>query len=472
MEKTDIGLIGLAVMGENLVLNIESKGYKVSVYNRTGEVTKKFASGKAKGKNIIPFYNLEEFVGSLASPRRVMLMVKAGEAVDTIIDQLLPILSQGDIIIDGGNSFYKDTDRRVKYVESKGLYYIGTGISGGEEGALKGPSIMPGGSKEAWPHIKPIFMDIAAKADDGSACCEWTGPGGAGHFVKMVHNGIEYADMQLISEIYFLLKRLYKKSNDEIGNYFRSYNEGKLKSYLMEITADILSHKDKSGNYVLDTILDAAGQKGTGRWTVSSAMELGVPLNIIATAVFERALSSLTELRDNGEYIYQRKLHAGYLEDPDEVFNALYCSKVASYSQGFDLMEKASEEYGWELNLAAVARIWRNGCIIRSVFLDDIAKTFEEKKSDNTLLLSPLFVEEIDKHIDIWKEVVSDALSAGLSLPVMSASLNYFFSLTTKRSPANLLQAQRDYFGAHTFEKVDKPRGEFYHENWISEEKV
>lgn len=265
MEKTDIGLIGLAVMGENLVLNIESKGYKVSVYNRTEEVTKRFASGKAKGKNIIPFYNLEEFVESLESPRRVMLMVKAGEAVDMIIDQLLPFLSPGDIIIDGGNSFYKDTDRRVKYVESKGLYYIGTGISGGEEGALKGPSIMPGGSVDAWPYVKPIFMDIAAKADDGTACCEWTGPGGAGHFVKMVHNGIEYADMQLISEVYFLLKRLYKKSNDDIGDYFRLYNEGKLKSYLMEITADILKHKDKHGDYVLDNILDAAGQKGTGR---------------------------------------------------------------------------------------------------------------------------------------------------------------------------------------------------------------
>ncbi|MCK9628947.1 MAG: decarboxylating NADP(+)-dependent phosphogluconate dehydrogenase [Bacteroidales bacterium] len=470
MEKTDIGLIGLAVMGENLVLNMENKGYRVSVYNRTAEVTKKFSSGKAKGKNIIPFYNLEEFVESLASPRRVMLMVKAGEAVDMIIDSLLPLLSSGDIIIDGGNSFYKDTDRRVKYVESKGLYYIGTGISGGEEGALKGPSIMPGGSVKAWPHVKPLFMDISAKAEDGTACCEWTGPGGAGHFVKMVHNGIEYADMQLISEVYFLLKRLYKKNNDEIGDYFRLYNEGKLKSYLMEITADILKHKDKSGDYVLDTILDSAGQKGTGRWTVNSAMELGVPLNIIATAVFERYLSSLTELRDNGEYIYQRKLHAGYLEEPDEVFNAMYCSKVASYSQGFDLMEKASKEYGWNLDLAAVARIWRNGCIIRSVFLDDIAKTFDGKKSDNTLLLSPLFVEEIDKHSDIWKEVVSDALSAGLSVPVMSASLNYFFSLTTKRSPANLLQAQRDYFGAHTFEKVDKPRGEFYHEEWIIQE--
>jgi len=466
MNKSDIGLIGLAVMGENLVLNMESKGYKVSVFNRTKDVTEKFMSTKAKDKKITPFYTLAEFAESLESPRRIMLMVKAGEAVDNIIEQIIPLLSPGDIIIDGGNSLYKDTNRRVRYVESKGLYYIGTGISGGEEGALNGPSIMPGGSKEAWIHVEPIFMNIAAKAEDGSACCRWIGPEGSGHFVKMVHNGIEYADMQLISEVYFVLKKLYRQTNEEIGHYFKSYNGGKLKSYLMEITGEILLHKGKDGEYVLDTILDAAGQKGTGQWTVSSAMELGVPLNIIATAVFERALSSLTELRDNGEYIYQRKLHTGYLEDADEVFNAMYCSKVASYSQGFDLLEKASVEYGWKLDLASISRIWRNGCIIRSVFLDDIAVTFDEYKTDNTLLLSPLFVNEIDKHRDVWKEVVSDALAAGLALPVMSASLSYFFSLTTKRSSANMLQAQRDYFGAHTFERVDRPRGEFFHEEW------
>jgi len=466
MDKSDIGLIGLAVMGENLTLNIESKGYKVSVYNRTKEVTEKFVGKRAKGKRIVPYYSLSEFTESINSPRKVMLMVKAGEAVDNIIEQLIPLLSSGDTIIDGGNSYYKDTDRRVKYLESKGLYYIGAGISGGEDGALNGPAIMPGGSKEAWPQIEPIFMKIAAKADDGIPCCAWMGPDGSGHFVKMVHNGIEYADMQLISEIYFMLKKLYRFSNDEIGKQFHLFNEGNIKSYLMEITSEILLHKNKENEYILDKILDAAGQKGTGRWAVSSAMELGVPFNIIATAVFERALSSLVELRENGEYIYQRKLHRGYLEDVSEVFNAMYCCKVAAYSQGFELIEKASTEYVWNLDLGSVARIWRNGCIIRSSFLEDIADTYDNYKTRNTLLLSPLFVNEIDQNKDVWKEVVSDALAAGLSLPVMSAALNYFFSLTTKRSPANLIQAQRDYFGAHTFERVDKERGEFFHEQW------
>jgi len=466
MRKTDIGLIGLAVMGENLVLNLESKGYSVSVYNRTKAVTDGFIRNRAIGKSIFSYYTLFEFINSISLPRKIIIMVKAGEAVDAVVEQILPLLTPGDIIIDGGNSFYKDTERRIKIVESKGVFYIGAGISGGEEGALNGPSIMPGGSKEAWPLVESILMKIAAKADDGSPCCRWIGPGGSGHFVKMVHNGIEYADMQLIAEVYHVLKVVFNFDNEQIAKYFTLYNKGKLKSFLMEITAEILTHRDNSGGYLVDKILDSAGQKGTGRWSVESAMELGVPFNIIATSVFERILSTQIDDREKGEQVYGHQIHKVVNSTVEDIFKVMYCSRVALYSQGFDLLDMASKKFEWDLNLSSVAEIWRNGCIIRSAFLDDISAVFRQEESSNKLLMTSSFADDIIKLQDVWKNVVSEILSAGESIPVMSASLNYFLSTTSKNLPANLIQAQRDFFGAHTFERVDRPRGEFFHEEW------
>lgn len=466
MKKSDIGLIGLAVMGENLVLNMAGKGFKVSVYNRTKEVTDKFIGGRAKGKMIEGYDTLEGLVNSLESPRKVMMMVRAGVAVDQIIESLIPLLSPGDIIIDGGNSNHLDSSGRVAYVESKGLYFIGTGVSGGEEGALKGPAIMPGGSEKGWPFIKTIFQSIAAKAGDGTPCCEWVGGGGAGHFVKMVHNGIEYGDMQLITEAYSVMKRMVNLNNDEIGERFAEWNRGKLQSYLIEITSKIMRYKNEEGESLVDKILDTAGQKGTGKWSVINAMDLGLPLNLIATAVFERSLSAQKEIRVVAAKEYHRVAEAFSTPEIKEIRDSLYASKLISYAQGFELMQKASKEYKWNLNFASIARIWRNGCIIRSSFLNHIANAYEENPNLMNLILAPYFKEEILNALPSWKSLISKAALAEVSIPAFSSALNYFYSLTTERLPANLLQAQRDYFGAHTFERVDRPRGKFFHENW------
>ncbi len=477
MDKSDIGLIGLAVMGENLALNMESKGWRVSVYNRTVKgieegVVERFIAGRAKEKNLVGYDKIEEFVNSIAVPRKIMMMVRAGNPVDELIDQLLPLLSSGDILIDGGNSNYEDTTRRVKLIEEKGFYFIGAGVSGGEEGALHGASIMPGGSSDAWFEVRPILQSIAAKAEDGSPCCEWIGGGGSGHFVKMIHNGIEYGDMQLISEAYFVMRRLLEASNEEMAAYFATWNEGKLKSYLIEITSLILKHKDADGEYLIDKILDTAGQKGTGKWSVINAMELGMPLNLIATAVFERSLSARKELRVEASHIYHRESsEKTYVADEliKEIYHSLYASKLISYAQGFNVLKQASEEFGWKLNLASIAHLWRGGCIIRSAFLNDIAKAFEEDRHLANLLLAPYFKNEIVTSLPFWKRLIAVAVKEELPVPAFSSALNYFYSLTTDSLPANLVQAQRDYFGAHTFERIDLPRGIFTHENWTGQ---
>lgn len=470
MKKSDIGVIGLAVMGENLVLNMENHGFQVSVYNRTGEVTEHFTGGRAAGKNITGYMTLNEFVDSLQAPRKIMMMVRAGSAVDTIINQLIPMLSPGDIIIDGGNSNYEDTERRVQDSEAHDLYYVGAGVSGGEEGALHGPSIMPGGSAAAWPAIKPILQSIAAKAEDGSPCCDWIGGGGSGHFVKMVHNGIEYGDMQLISEAYFVMKQMLHADNDTIASYFDAWNKDKLQSYLIEITAQILKHRDADGNHLIDKILDTAGQKGTGKWSVINSMEFGIPLNLIATAVFERALSAQKDLRVKAAEEYPHAAETeGSAPSIKEIHDTLYAAKLVSYAQGFSLMQEASQHFGWNLNFASIARMWRAGCIIRSIFLNRIAEAFENSKAPDNLLLTSYFKQEIKEAHPSWKSLVTKALSSEVPVPAFSSALNYFYSLTTKSLPANMIQAQRDFFGAHTFERVDAPRGKFFHENWTGE---
>ena len=471
--KADIGLIGLAVMGENLALNMESKGFTVAVYNRSvpGEegVVDRFVNGRGKGKHFIGTHSIEQLVDSVKSPHIIMMMVKAGHPVDELISQLLPFLSPGDVIIDGGNSDFHDTERRVKELEEKGIYFVGTGISGGEEGALHGPSVMPGGSVEAWPLVKDILQGISAKLDDGSPCCEWIGAGGAGHFVKMVHNGIEYGDMQLISEAYWVMKNLLKLDNGEMSSVFSQWNEGKLRSYLIEITANILQHKDKSGGYLIDKILDTAGQKGTGKWSVINAMELGMPLGLIATAVFERSLSAQKELRKSAaghftcwrtEVVYNKSEMVG------DIYSALYASKLVSYAQGFAVLQRASDSFGWNLDLASIARMWRGGCIIRSIFLNDIAAAFERSEKPQHLLLTPYFSNEMKQLLSGWKHLVAQAMKEELPVPAFSSALNYFYSLVSANLPANMIQAQRDYFGAHTFERVDGLRGQFFHENW------
>lgn len=472
MKKSDIGVIGLAVMGENLVLNMEIRGFHVSVYNRTAEVTEHFTTGRAAGKKISGYTTLEQFVGSLETPRKIMMMVRAGNAVDSIIDQLQPLLAAGDILIDGGNSNYEDTERRVKDVEAKGFYFIGAGVSGGEEGALHGPAIMPGGSSAAWPIVKPILQSIAAKAEDGTPCCDWIGAGGSGHFVKMVHNGIEYGDMQLIAEAYFVMKQMLHDGNESMAAHFEQWNEGKLKSYLIEITARILRHKDQDGNYLIDKILDTAGQKGTGKWSVINSMEFGVPLNLIATAVFERALSSHKELRIKAAKAYEEN-KAEFTHTPGvmvpEIHDTLYASKLVSYAQGFALIQEASKHFNWNLNFASIARIWREGCIIRSIFLNRIAEAYEQDRNLPNLLLTPYFKKEIEDALPAWKALVTKTIREEVSVPAFSAALNYFYSLTTASLPANMIQAQRDFFGAHTFERTDKARGEFFHENWTGE---
>ncbi|PRY97796.1 decarboxylating NADP(+)-dependent phosphogluconate dehydrogenase [Marinilabilia salmonicolor] len=468
-ELSDIGLIGLAVMGENLVLNMESKGFQVSVYNRTTEKVDNFVEGRAKGKNIKGTHTLEELVKSLERPRKVMMMIKAGPAVDKLIDSLIPLLEPGDILIDGGNTHFPDTTRRTEYVESKGLLYIGTGVSGGEEGALLGPSIMPGGSPKAWDAVRPIFQSISAKVEDGTPCCDWVGEKGAGHFVKMVHNGIEYGDMQIINEAYHIMKELLGMSADEMHEVFKEWNEGPLDSYLIEITRDILAYKDEDGDPLVEKILDTAGQKGTGKWTGISALDLGIPLTLIGEAVFSRCLSAIKD-----ERVQASKILSGpkpeftgdkkaFLQD---LHDAVYASKIISYAQGYALMGAAAEEHGWNLNYGGIALMWRGGCIIRSVFLGKIKEAYDADPNLTNLLLAPFFKEVVDKAQAGWRRVVSKAIENGIPTPAFATALNYYDGYRHDRLPANLLQAQRDYFGAHTYERLDKPRGEFFHTNW------
>ena len=467
--KADIGLIGLAVMGENLVLNMERNGFTVAVYNRTVEKVEKFINGRGAGKNFIGAATIEEFVNALERPRKLMLLVKAGQPVDDFIEMLIPHLEEGDIIIDGGNSHFPDTIRRTKYVESKGLLYIGTGVSGGEEGALMGPSIMPGGSAKAWPQVKEIFQAISAKVEDGTACCDWVGNDGAGHFVKMVHNGIEYGDMQLISEAYFLMKNLLGMSADEMHDVLKEWNEGELDSYLIEITRDILGYKDEDGEALVEKILDKAGQKGTGKWTGIAALDLGIPLTLIGESVFARCLSSLKDERVAASKILNgpdAKFDGDKAEFIEAIRQALYASKIVSYAQGYTLMKEAAKEYNWDLNYGEIALMWRGGCIIRSVFLADIKKAFDEDNDLPNLLLSPFFKEQIEASQKGWRKVCSVAIEKGIPVPAFTAALSYFDGYRSESLPANLLQAQRDYFGAHTYERLDKPRGEFFHTNW------
>jgi len=469
MKKADIGLVGLAVMGENLVMNMESKGFTVAVYNRTTSKVSDFVNGRAKGKNIIGTYSLEELAENLASPRKVMIMVKAGSAVDAVIDSLIPHLEPGDIIIDGGNSHFPDTIRRTQYVESKGLLYIGTGVSGGEEGALKGPSMMPGGSPAAWPYVKNIFQSICAHVEDGSPCCDWVGENGAGHFVKMVHNGIEYGDMQLICEAYQLMRDLLGMTADEMHEVFAEWNKTELDSYLVEITRDILAYKDTDGAPIVDKILDTAGQKGTGKWTSIAALDEGVPLTLISEAVFARCLSAMKDERVAASKILngpEKKPIADRKKFIADIKNALLASKIVSYAQGYTLMRIAAKTYGWNLNYGGIALMWRGGCIIRSVFLGKIKEAFDKNPNITNLLVDPYFKNLVETLTDSWRNVVATSVINGVPAPAFSAALSYFDGYRCEKLPANLLQAQRDYFGAHTYERLDSPRGEFFHTNW------
>jgi len=469
MEKlADIGLIGLAVMGENLVLNMERNGFTVAVYNRTIEKVDKFVGGRGSGKNFIGTHSIEQLCKSLKRPRKVMMLVKAGKAVDDFIEQIIPYLEPGDVIIDGGNTHFPDTIRRTQYVESKGFLYVGTGVSGGEEGALNGPSIMPGGSPTAWEHVKPVFQAICAKVDT-EPCCDWVGENGAGHFVKMVHNGIEYGDMQLICEVYQIMKDLLGMSAAEMHEVFKEWNEGELGSYLIEITRDILAYQNEAGEVVVDKILDTAGQKGTGKWTGVAALDLGIPLTLIAESVLARCLSAQKEER----VIASQQLSGpkpSFTSDKKAFLNdlkeALYASKIVSYAQGYLLMREAAKEYKWNLNNGGIALMWRGGCIIRSVFLGEIKKAFDTNPALTNLLLDPFFKEKVMSAQESWRKVVTTAIANGIPIPSMSAGLTYFDGYRTERLPANLLQAQRDYFGAHTYERIDRPRGEFFHTNW------
>lgn len=468
-NKADIGLIGLAVMGENLVLNMESKGFTVAVFNRSTEKVERFVQGRGAEKNIIGTYSLDELVQSIQKPRKIMIMVKAGAAVDATIEALIPLLDQGDIIIDGGNTHYPDTNRRTEYVESKGLLYIGTGVSGGEEGALTGPSIMPGGSPKAWESVKPVFQKIAAKVEDGTPCCDWVGENGAGHFVKMVHNGIEYGDMQLICEAYQIMKDLLGMSADEMHEVFKEWNQTELDSYLIEITRDILAFKDEDGSPLVDKILDTAGQKGTGKWTGISALDLGIPLTLIGEAVFSRCLSAIKEERVTASMSLKGPKPV-FLGDKKAFVNdlkqALYASKIISYAQGYALMAEAAKEFGWNLNYGGIALMWRGGCIIRSVFLGKIKEAYDNNPGLTNLLLDDFFKTTIHEAQDSWRRVIATAVTNGIPVPALATALNYFDGYRSERLPANLLQAQRDYFGAHTYERVDKSRGEFFHTNW------
>jgi 6-phosphogluconate dehydrogenase len=473
MDKNscDIGLIGLAVMGENLALNIESRGYRVAVFNRTVEKVDEFIDGRAKGKNFVGCHSLKELVDALKPPRKVLMMVKAGQPVDDLLAQLEPLLSKGDIPIDGGNSEFEDTERRTKSLEEKGFLYVGTGVSGGEEGALLGPSMMPGGSTAAWPHVKPIFQTIAAKVGPNNdiPCCEWVGPRGAGHYVKMVHNGIEYGDMQLICEAYFLMREALGLSNEELYDVFDDWNRGELDSYLIEITRDIFSVKDPEGDgYVVNKILDTAGAKGTGKWMSQHALDLGVPSTLVTEAVFARSLSALKDARvrasktlkgPTATYTGDRKMFI------EQIRQALYASKICSYAQGFVQMRAASEEFDWGVNLGNCALLWRGGCIIRAVFLDRIKEAYDADPRLENLLLAPYFTEAVDKAQAAWRHVVATAAQLGLATPAFSAALAYYDGYRRERLPANLLQAQRDYFGAHTYGRLDKPG--VFHSDWL-----
>jgi 6-phosphogluconate dehydrogenase len=471
VEKADIGLVGLAVMGQNLVLNMNDHGFKVAVFNRTLSTVDDFVDGSAKGTQVVGTHSLEELVSVLERPRRVMLLVQAGRPVDDLIAALIPLLEAGDIIIDGGNSNYRDTIRRTREVEEQGLLYIGTGVSGGEEGARRGPSIMPGGTPAAWPHVKEIFQAVSAKVEEGTPCCEWVGENGAGHFVKMVHNGIEYGDMQLICESFHLMKEGLGLSHDEMHEIFAEWNTGKLDSYLIEITRDILAFRDEQGSPLVEEILDSAGQKGTGKWTVVSALEMGVPLTLIGEAVLARFLSALKDerlvaaqiLRGPAPETVDRSQVAALITDVRE---ALYASKIVSYTQGYMLMRAAAAEFDWNLNYGGIALMWRGGCIVRSVFLGKIKEAFDRDPSLTNLLLDPYFKDQVETAQASWRRVISTAVDLGIPVPAMSSALAFYDGYRCERLPANLLQAQRDYFGAHTYERLDRPRGEFFHTNW------
>jgi 6-phosphogluconate dehydrogenase len=466
----DIGLIGLAVMGENLVLNIESHGFTVAVFNRTREKVDAFLQGRGAGKKIVGTHDYKELVASLKRPRKIMIMVKAGAPVDDVIADLVPLLEPGDILIDGGNSLFTDTTRRARALKDKGILYIGTGVSGGEEGALKGPSIMPGGDAEAWPAVKPILQAIAAKVDGNVPCCDWVGPEGAGHFVKMVHNGIEYGDMQLIGESYWLMKNLLGLEPPALHDVFARWNTGPLDSYLIEITADIFGFTDPdTGLPMVDLILDRAGQKGTGKWTVSTALDLGVPLTLIGEAVFARCLSAQKEEREHAATLLTGP-DAPYSGDSAALVNdiemALYASKIVSYAQGYALMDAMTAESKWPINKGGVALMWRGGCIIRSAFLGKIKDAYDRDPNLTNLMLDPFFIAELTRAQPGWRRVVAAAAAHGVPLPAMSSALAYYDGYRSANLPANLLQAQRDYFGAHTYERVDRKRGEFFHSNW------
>jgi 6-phosphogluconate dehydrogenase len=472
--QADIALIGLAVMGQNLILNMNDHGFTVVAFNRTVEKVDHFLANEAKGTKVIGAHSLAEMVCKLKKPRRVMMLVKAGAAVDEFIEHLLPLLEPGDIIIDGGNSLFEDTNRRVKYVESKGLLYVGTGVSGGEEGARHGPSIMPGGSAAAWPHVKNIFQSVAAKVD-GVPCCDWVGEGGAGHYVKMVHNGIEYGDMQLICESYNILKHGLGLSADEIHNVFAEWNQGELDSYLIEISRDILAFKDTDGSPLVDRILDTAGQKGTGKWTIINSQDLGIPITLMAEAVYSRCISALKEERVKAAKKLKgpRPALTAIAANPEkkkhfiaEIRDALYASKIVSYAQGYMLMRAAAKEYNWNLNYGGIALMWRGGCIIRSRFLGKIKEAYDNNPKLTNLLLDDYFRGEIKKSQKGWRNIVATAAKRGIPVPAFSTALAFFDQYRSAVLPANLLQAQRDYFGAHTYERVDKPRGEFFHTNW------
>jgi len=476
IDQADFGLIGLAVMGENLALNVESRGYRVAVYNRTVEKVDQFLAGRAAGRRFIGCHSLAEFVNALRPPRRIMMMVKAGPAVDELIEQLLPLLAPGDVLIDGGNTHYADTERRVQWVESRGLYYVGTGVSGGEEGALTGPSLMPGGSAAAWPLIRPIFEAIAAKVGPNNdiPCCAWIGPGGSGHYVKMVHNGIEYGDMQLIAEAYHLLKEVAGLSNDALYEVFDRWNQGELQSYLIEITRDIFSVRDElSDGYLIDQILDKAGAKGTGKWMSQLALDLGVPSTLVTTAVFARSLSAMKEERRRASRILPGPDAAPKIEDRstfiEQVRQALYASKICSYAQGFVQLRYAAAEHHWPLNYGDIALIWRGGCIIRAQFLDRIKEAFTAQPDLENLLLDGYFLDALRRAQSSWRKVVSLAAESGVPVPAFSTALNYYDSIRREFLPANLIQAQRDYFGAHTYERLDRP-GTF-HTDWLARRK-
>ena len=474
-KLSDIGLVGLGVMGESLALNMESKGFNVSVYNYINEVTDRFMAGRGAGKNFFGAHSYEELVASLEAPRKVFLMVTAGKAVDEVIGQIKGLLSPGDIIIDGGNSHFPDTVRRTKMLAEEGLLYVGCGVSGGEEGALKGPSMMPGGCAEAWPHVKPIFQAISAKAQDPSGeivpCCDWVGPDGAGHFVKMVHNGIEYGDIQLICECYHIMRDGLGMSNEEMHQVFAEWNKGDLDSYLIEITRDILAKKDADGRYVLDTILDAAGQKGTGKWTAVAALDEGIALTLIGEAVFARCLSSQKEERVSAAKILAGPDNKMTGVDRDafikDLHKALLASKIVSYAQGFALMQAAAKHYDWPLKYGNIAMLWRGGCIIRSVFLGQIKEAFDSNDQLTNLMLAPWFQEKLAQAQEGWRKVIAHSVMAGIPVPALSAALEYYDGYRCEKLPANMLQAQRDYFGAHTYERTDRPRGEFFHTQWL-----